>query len=594
MKKISSVILAVMILAMSFVSISVSAFGVDDISVFVNVYSISATAVAETAGTMTAKLTSNDGDTLYAMKSDRIPEEVTVGNAVKYKYEFSFRMGADVPTGTYMITVGNNVDSTEKTFPYVRLGDKIEFYDGLNAKSADEISQFFAENASTVPVDLTTYNALTPDHTDVLALVNEEIVNLNLATGVTETDTAEEKAQKVSAVDLLFTTEFSRLMEIAAIASVEEENWAEFATSKLGTIFDGKFYDEELEGALAIADVYDNFAKESALVSEFTQDAYGVAFDKATLMEIEQTRSFGVLKDAFLYFENKGIITPDMTDINALIAADKDAQLWKDLIEKENTSCAMLIENAESIADDLNVPLTDGNTGSNIGGSSLPADKPTGSGGGGSLGGGGGSSKPTKPTEPKPEEPKEPETSKVTFTDIDTVDWAKDAIKALAEKGVINGKSEGIYAPDDKVTREEFVKIIIGAFDLLNEDAGADFGDVDVSRWSYAFIATANELGIVSGDGVNFNPTSEISRQDMAVVLYRTAEKLGIKLSGDAESFKDSDDIADYAKEAVKALTAGGIINGMGDGTFAPKATVTRAQAAKVIYGLMSLVGGGK
>ena len=85
-----------------------------------------------------------------------------------------------------------------------------------------------------------------------------------------------------------------------------------------------------------------------------------------------------------------------------------------------------------------------------------------------------------------------------------------------------------------------------------------------------------------------------MSRQDMAVVIFRTAEKLGLELSGEAQAFDDNDDIADYAKNAVASLTASGIINGMGDGIFAPKSTVTRAQAAKVIYGLMKLVGGGK
>ena len=112
---------------------------------------------------------------------------------------------------------------------------------------------------------------------------------------------------------------------------------------------------------------------------------------------------------------------------------------------------------------------------------------------------------------------------------------------------------------------------------------------MDAARWSYAFIATANELGIVTGDGESFNPTGEMSRQDMAVVLFRTAEKLGIKLEGTADEFSDNGDISEYAKEAVKVLSASGIINGMGDGTFSPKTTVTRAQAAKVIYGLMML-----
>ena len=53
-------------------------------------------------------------------------------------------------------------------------------------------------------------------------------------------------------------------------------------------------------------------------------------------------------------------------------------------------------------------------------------------------------------------------------------------------------------------------------------------------------------------------------------------------------------DIAEYAKDAVETLTAAGIINGMGDGVFAPCGTVTRAQAAKVVYGLLNLIGGGK
>ena len=59
-------------------------------------------------------------------------------------------------------------------------------------------------------------------------------------------------------------------------------------------------------------------------------------------------------------------------------------------------------------------------------------------------------------------------------------------------------------------------------------------------------------------------------------------------------TFTDESEISDYAKEAVSYLASAGIINGMGDGTFAPAGTVTRAQAAKVVYGLLNLVGGVK
>ena len=590
MKKISSVILVVMMLLASFASVPASAFSADDISVAANVYNIAVTATSENSGVMTAKLTSADGETLYAMKSDRTPETVLVGTATKYKYEFSFRMGTTVPTATYKVTVGNNVAATEKTFPYVRLGDKIDFYNTLDTKAADQIPQFFADNLSTVPVDLTLYNSLTPDNTDVLALINTAIVELDLATGVLETDTDEEKAAKVSTVDTLFATAFSDLMEIAAIASVSEEDWEALMASNLGTTFDNHFYDEEIVGAGALAeeDVYENFKKEAALVSEFTKAEYIKAFDKATLIQIEQTRSFGVLKDAFVYYKNKGTIAPDMTKIQALIDSGNDAQLWKDLINMENSDCDTLVSNAETIANGMTVPGT--TPGGTVGGSSTPADKPTGGGGGGSIGGSG-SSTPSTPVTPVDPEPEIPEG---TFTDIADIDWAKESIEALAEKGVLNGRGDGKFYPGDTVTREEFVKTIIAAFDLLNEDAKADFGDVDSSRWSYAFIATANELGIVTGDGTSFNPTGRMSRQDMAVVIYRTAQKLGLALSGEAEEFADSDAVSDYAKDAVAALTAAGIINGMGDGTFAPEFTVTRAQMAKVIYGLMNLVGGGK
>lgn len=594
MKKISSLLLALLIAAMSFGAIPASAeFTSDDIVITPDVYNIKVTVMAENSGTMTARLTSGDGENLYAMKSDRMPETVTVGTSTEYKYEFSFRMSADVPTDTYKVTVGNNVAKTEKTFPYVRLGDKIDFYNTLDTKAAGEITQFFANNSSMVPVDLAFYNTLTPDHEAVLALVNGEIANLSLATGVLETDSDAQKIEKISAIDVRFAEKFAELMEVAKIAAVTEADWENLTSELLGTVFDNHFYDGQImdTAVLLSADVYDNFKKEAALVSEFTKDAYSKAFAFATLTEIEQTRSFGVLKDAFVYFgsEEKNIIELD-ANIKALIASDKDAELWKQIIDMENTNSVDLLENAGTIAANLN--QSDPNSGNgSTGGSSTPADKPTGSGGGGSMGGGGGSS---KPAEPKPEEPETPVTPAGAFTDIANVDWAKESINALAEKGVISGRGDGKFYPGDTVTREEFVKTIISGFDLLNEDAKADFGDVDPTRWSYAFIATANEFGIVTGDGASFNPAGRMTRQDMAVVIYRTAQKLGLELSGDAIEFDDAEAISDYAKKAVEALTAAGVINGMGDGTFAPEFTVTRAQMAKVIYGLMVLVGGGK
>jgi len=78
----------------------------------------------------------------------------------------------------------------------------------------------------------------------------------------------------------------------------------------------------------------------------------------------------------------------------------------------------------------------------------------------------------------------------------------------------------------------------------------------------------------------------------MATILYRMFKLLDIEIAGDAMSFTDNGQISSWAKEAVSALSGAGVINGMGDGTFAPKALVTRAQLAKVTYEIMKLVGG--
>ena len=75
-------------------------------------------------------------------------------------------------------------------------------------------------------------------------------------------------------------------------------------------------------------------------------------------------------------------------------------------------------------------------------------------------------------------------------------------------------------------------------------------------------------------------------------MVARAAEKYNIKLNVQysADLFDDYNNISDYAQDSVTKLQTAGIINGMGDGTFAPKGEVTRAMAAKVIYEIVQLV----
>jgi hypothetical protein len=76
----------------------------------------------------------------------------------------------------------------------------------------------------------------------------------------------------------------------------------------------------------------------------------------------------------------------------------------------------------------------------------------------------------------------------------------------------------------------------------------------------------------------------------MSVMCVRLAQAIGLELNAEKayDEFTDSANIADYAKDSVEALCKSGIVNGMGDGRFEPIGQATRAQAAKVIYEMIS------
>ncbi len=177
------------------------------------------------------------------------------------------------------------------------------------------------------------------------------------------------------------------------------------------------------------------------------------------------------------------------------------------------------------------------------------------------------------------------------FNDLEGYDWAKSAILMLTADGIVNGKSEGIFAPGDNVTRAEFAKIIIGAFGLVDNSAEINFADTPKSHWSYKYIASAAKENIVTGvSATSFNPDGKITRQDMATICYRVLKSLGIETSSEAKKdFADASQISGYAKEAVDALSGLGIINGKGNDKFAPMDYATRAEAAKIIHSLRAL-----
>lgn len=209
-----------------------------------------------------------------------------------------------------------------------------------------------------------------------------------------------------------------------------------------------------------------------------------------------------------------------------------------------------------------------------------------GGGSGGSIGG-----TKTYPTVVPDTDNKDIELNYYVFDDLEGVEWAREPICKLAEMGVLRGKEYRLFYPNDNIMREEFVKMLTVAYKLNIENKTAKFTDVNADDWFMPYVAAALENGIVNGVSDDmFGTGQNITRQDLAVMAYNAALKNGVEFNTEGvQKFSDDDKISDYAKTAVYALKSQDIVNGIDGKNFAPRDTATRAEAAKILYALISL-----
>lgn len=212
------------------------------------------------------------------------------------------------------------------------------------------------------------------------------------------------------------------------------------------------------------------------------------------------------------------------------------------------------------------------------------------SGGAGGGGGGGGYARSITLDKPTVDIINEnPKTSNaVKISDIADYEWAADAINYLYDNDIMTGDGSGIFRPDDSLTREEFVKILIAAFGAgKTETTTLGFTDVTEGAWFKPYIETAFGKGIVTGiSAQSFGVGQYITRQDVALMLLRAADAYYMKFEKKQTlvDFTDYDAVSDYARVAVDTLARAQIINGYEDGSFKPQGYITRAEIAKVIY----------
>ncbi|MBR5517910.1 MAG: S-layer homology domain-containing protein [Clostridia bacterium] len=219
----------------------------------------------------------------------------------------------------------------------------------------------------------------------------------------------------------------------------------------------------------------------------------------------------------------------------------------------------------------------------------------SGSGGSGSGGGGGGGSvtpsvKDEEENKPEVEPeviPSVPEVVIPTYNDVTESDWYYSYVTELSSKNIVSGDGTGNFAPNDNVTREQFLKMLFEAADVQVDEAENTFTDV-ADAWYKSYVLKAKNFGIVNGiSDTEFGIGSNITRQDMAVMITRMFEAKNLEISdAAAEDFSDADIVSDYAKKSVNFMKAIGLIEGY-DNLYRPLDNLTRAEAAKVIYGFI-------
>ena len=182
--------------------------------------------------------------------------------------------------------------------------------------------------------------------------------------------------------------------------------------------------------------------------------------------------------------------------------------------------------------------------------------------------------------------------NRVNFNDVLAKDWYSKAIGFIAARKITTGTGSGSYSPDAKLTRGEFIVMLLKAYDIAPDTNRSDnFTDAGNTYYT-GYLAAAKRLGISGGVGDNlFAPGKEITRQEMFTMLYNALNAIGRlpegKAGKDLTAFTDAGDIASWAKDAMMFFVKTGTVGGNG-GKLSPSATTTRAEIAQVLYNLLS------
>lgn len=184
------------------------------------------------------------------------------------------------------------------------------------------------------------------------------------------------------------------------------------------------------------------------------------------------------------------------------------------------------------------------------------------------------------------------------FVDVPESHWAYEAVMCMADHGILLGRGDGTFGPEDVVTREEFAAMMVRALKLETvSPAEPTFIDVPRWHWAYGYVEAAKNYltGWRLSDGSwRYKPTENAVREDMAVALVK-AKKLDNVSYDDSKLdvlFSDAASISKSCRKYVAIAIDKGLMTAYGN-IFNPQGVLTRAQAAILIYNASIVSGSG-
>lgn len=182
--------------------------------------------------------------------------------------------------------------------------------------------------------------------------------------------------------------------------------------------------------------------------------------------------------------------------------------------------------------------------------------------------------------------------NKKTFKDVKANDWFASAVDFVSSHELFLGVGNDEFAPKSNMTRAMLVTVLYRLQDEPKTAGKASFSDVPADTWYTEAVAWAAGEGIVLGNGDGFAPNDNITREQIATILYRYMKYLGVDVSakGDLNKFKDGKDVSSWAQDAMLWAEKVGLFQGDDQGNLNPGSNATRAEVATLMQRLVKML----